>query len=76
MEKIIRNAIRCKLCGDIIESVHHHDFKQCKCGACCVDGGHLYLRRGWDPSFGSKEDVFEDLSEVEVRMVLNTGGTK
>jgi hypothetical protein len=42
---IIMNAIRCNLCGDEIESKHCHDFVQCKCGACAVDGGHEYLRR-------------------------------
>ena len=40
---IIRNAIQCKKCGDIIESVSVHDFKTCSCGACSVDGGHYYL---------------------------------
>ena len=45
MEKIIRNAIQCKHCGDIIESTHVHDFKFCFCKSCAVDGGHEYLRR-------------------------------
>ena len=45
MTKIIKNAIQCKLCGEVIESKHVHDFVQCKCGACAVDGGHDYLRR-------------------------------
>ena len=43
--KIIKNAIRCNLCGDVIESCSRHDFVRCKCGACAVDGGHDYLRR-------------------------------
>ena len=42
---IIRNAIQCKKCGDVIESVSVHDFKTCFCGTCSVDGGHEYLRR-------------------------------
>lgn len=42
---ILRNRIRCNLCGDEIESFHRHDFVICKCGACAVDGGHDYLRR-------------------------------
>lgn len=45
MTKIIKNAIQCKLCGEVIESKHVHDFVQCKCGACAVDGGHDYLHR-------------------------------
>ena len=58
MTKIIKNAIRCKLCGEVIESKQVHDFVQCKCGACAVDGGHDYLRR----CFRDK-DCYIDLSE-------------
>ena len=57
---IIRNAIQCKKCGDIIESVSVHDFKTCSCGACSVDGGHYYLRR-----CAISMDDFIDLSEVQ-----------
>ena len=38
MKKIIKNAIQCKLCGDIIESTYRHQYISCKCGACAVDG--------------------------------------
>ena len=58
MIKITKNAIQCKLCGEVIESKHVHDFVQCKCGACAVDGGHEYLRR----CFRDK-DCYIDLSE-------------
>ena len=61
MPKIIRNAIRCKKCGDVIESETVHDFKFCSCGSCAVDGGHDYLRRS-APSL----DDFIDLSVVEL----------
>ena len=60
MGKITRNAIQCKLCGGIIESTYRHEYVQCKCGACAVDGGHDYLRR----SFKDK-DCYIDLSETE-----------
>ena len=60
MRKIIKNAIQCKLCGDIIESTDRHQYVTCKCGACAVDGGHDYLRR----SFKDK-DCYIDLSETE-----------
>lgn len=56
MEKIIINKIRCKKCGDIIESTYRHDFKFCKCGTVAVDGGKDYLRR-----CGKHED-WEELS--------------
>ena len=42
---IIRNAIQCKNCGDVIESTYRHEFKTCSCGKVSVDGGHDYLRR-------------------------------
>lgn len=57
MEKIIVNMIRCKKCGDVIESTYRHDFKFCKCGAVAADGGKDYLRR-----CGNRED-WEELSE-------------
>lgn len=43
---MLRNIAKCKKCGDIIESKHHHDFVRCSCGAIFVDGGHDYIRRG------------------------------
>ena len=61
MKAIIRNAIRCKKCGDIIESTYRHDYIPCSCGACAVDGGHDYMRR-----VGNRDD-WEDLSVVEER---------
>ena len=60
MRKVIRNAIRCRHCGDVIESKSVHDFRQCSCGACFVDGGCEYLRRGYKTS---PEEDFIDLSE-------------
>ena len=54
---IIKNAIRCNLCGDEIESKHRHDFVTCKCGSCSVDGGHDYLRRCF-----KEEECYTDIS--------------
>lgn len=54
---IIRNAIRCNICGDEIESKHRYDYVQCKCGACAVDGGHDYLRRCF-----KEQGCFTDIS--------------
>lgn len=59
MRKIIKNAIKCKKCGDVIESTSVHDFKFCSCGSVAIDGGHDYLRR----SFKNSQDDFEELSE-------------
>ena len=57
---IIRNAIRCNICGDEIESKHRHDFVTCKCGACSVDGGHDYLRRCF-----KEEGCYTDISVTD-----------
>lgn len=59
MVKILVNKIKCKKCGEIIESTHRHDFKFCKCGAVTIDGGNDYLKRS-----GNIED-WEELSEYE-----------
>lgn len=49
--KILRNAIQCKICGEIVESKSTHDFVTCKCWreskgqkGCACDGGLSYLR--------------------------------
>lgn len=60
-KKIKVNKIRCKNCGDIIESKTVHDFVTCKCGNVSVDGGKEYLRR----SFKNSQEDYEDLSEFE-----------
>ncbi len=60
MKKIVRNAIRCNLCGDEIESTHTHHFVRCSCGACAADGGHDYLRR-----IAPSRDSFFELSVYE-----------
>ena len=56
---IVKNAIRCKQCGDIIESTYRHDFNFCSCQRCAVDGGLDYLRRCGDIN------DWEDLSEYK-----------
>ena len=60
MEKkgeIISNKIKCKKCGDIIESKGTNGYKKCSCVA--VDGGKDYLKRM------SNEENYEELSELK-----------
>ena len=54
-----RNIVKCRKCGDVIESKHRHDFVMCMCGSIFTDGGQDYIRRGGDPS------LMEDLSVTE-----------
>ena len=66
MQKVLVNKIKCKKCGEIIESISRHDFKFCKCRSVAVDGGHDYLRR-----LGNQED-WEELSEFsEIKETLH-----
>lgn len=61
MVDILRNAAKCLLCKQTIESKHRHDFVTCKCGNLSVDGGLDYLKRsvrdiGFCPDGSSTED--------------------
>ena len=59
MKKIIRNAIRCNHCGDVIESTNRHEYVRCSCRKVAVDGGTDYLRR----SYADSQDDYTELSE-------------
>lgn len=65
MRRILKNAVRCNRCGDIIESTHRHDFKTCSCGCVSVDGGLDYIRR----SSRSRDD-FTELSEFGEEIIF------
>lgn len=60
-KKLIKSAIKCTHCGDVIESKHTHDFKWCKCGTVYIDGGLSYTRVG----FKNSTDDFIDMREWE-----------
>jgi len=61
MTQIVRNRIKCRSCGDIIESTHRHDFKWCSCRKVAVDGGLDYPKRLFPSE--PMEDHLEDLTE-------------
>jgi len=57
MERLVRNACRCKQCGEVLESTHSRDFKQCKCpNMTAIDGGLEYSRMLAN-DFGMVEDM-------------------
>lgn len=62
-KKLKRNRIRCKHCGNIIESKSTNDFKRCKCGAVGIDGGLDYAKRVF--ASNQAEQDYEELSEYE-----------
>jgi len=39
--------LKCLVCGNEIQSKSRHDFVQCECGNCFVDGGNDYDRLGY-----------------------------
>lgn len=45
--RLLRNAARCNICDETVESRHRHDYAMCSCENLSVDGGLDYLRRGW-----------------------------
>lgn len=38
--------LKCMVCGCVIQSKSRHDFVQCDCNNCFVDGGDDYCRIG------------------------------
>ncbi|WP_347132534.1 DUF7695 domain-containing protein [Staphylococcus hominis] len=67
MKKIISNIAKCKICDDVIESKHTHDYVMCKCGAIFLDDGKEYQRYGWWPekTQGKSRDEIIDFSLSE-----------
>lgn len=74
--EILRNAIKCNHCGDVIESKHRYDFKSCKCGCVHVDGGLEYLRRGFKNGKEDYEELSEFGKEFDFEELLHGGSTK
>ena len=66
-EVVVTNKAQCKLCGDVIESKHRHDFKWCKCGEIAVDGGKSYIKRAAKnlDSIIELSDTYEEAYESE-----------
>lgn len=52
----LESSILCKKCNYVLTSRSRHDYVQCKCGACFLDGGRDYMRIGGDLN------AIEDLS--------------
>jgi len=44
-QKLLLNQAQCKICREVIQSKHRHDYVSCKCGEISVDGGTSYVRR-------------------------------
>lgn len=60
MRKLTRNAAKCLLCGDVIESKSVHNYVTCSCGNVSVDGGLDYAKRCF-----KEYNTWEELCEWE-----------
>lgn len=73
--KILTNKVKCKKCGDVIESNYTHDFKWCSCKTIAVDGGKSYLKRLCKSS-DAIEEMSETVSEVVLELSQDDGGVE
>ena len=62
-KKLIKNAIKCLKCNDVVESKYKHDFKWCKCETVFVDGGLIYRRIGGDLNMIEDSCVYVEVDE-------------
>lgn len=58
--EIIRNAVKCKTCGDEIESTDENGEVKCSCGKCIISGGTKKLVRNCG------EEEWEDRSILDL----------
>lgn len=70
--KLIKNAVKCWLCEEVIVSEWVHDFKTCGCKNISVDGDNYYARRlgsetSTNPETG--EQTWADASEYEIYVI-------
>lgn len=42
---IVKNAIQCRRCQDVVESLEPNDPVYCSCGTVAADGGKVLVRR-------------------------------
>ena len=67
----MRNRAKCKLCSDIIESLHTTDYQKCSCDQIAIDGGpdnFLCFSRDWANFFRV------DDKDVEIPVKVSNSG--
>jgi len=76
---IISNKIRCNNCGEVIESMHVHDYVPCMCGEVAVDGGRAYLKRSgnnYTEMSLSDKSPYDQVRKAYFIVVSNEGLTR
>jgi hypothetical protein len=62
------NAIKCPKCKDTVYSRAMHDFRDCSCGYCWIDGGTAYTRTGY-----GVEDPDEPIESLQIEVTSDLG---
>lgn len=63
---MIRNRVKCLMCGQVLESKFRHDFQMCNCpNKTFVDGGQVYFRRG-----GVDLSLIQEMGEDDAKELL------
>lgn len=76
MATLLRSQVECPECGELIASIHRHDFRSCGCGKTYIDGGRDYLRLGGDAicarahEFNRSVSIEEDIDGATASRVL------
>ena len=60
---LLRSQFQCPKCGELIASIHRHDFQTCSCGETSIDGGLDYLRLAGNWILTTDPDRMKDLSK-------------
>ena len=55
-----QTGVICQKYGEFIYSIYRHDFRECECGSCFVDGGRDYLRTGGKNYLPAKIDFINN----------------
>jgi hypothetical protein len=55
-------ALKCPVCEEVIWSRARHDFRNCACKKCFIDGGRAYTRIGYDPSIKPIQGVLNTVT--------------
>lgn len=65
----MRNRAKCKLCNDIIESVHPDDRTACKCGEIEIWGNEMCSTYNWDNFIRIDDEGNEIIPKIVDKMV-------
>lgn len=57
--RLVRRAVRCRICGDTLEVSGRHDLAACTCGNAHLYGGLDHEARGSLDAWDSIEDLTE-----------------